>query len=65
MEKYEEALNAFFKVEYLSNDNEKVWRPIAWCAFAIGKLEQAEKYATKTAEEKRIETALQRPLNFN
>ena len=24
MEKYEEALNAFFKVEYLSSDNEKV-----------------------------------------
>lgn len=53
MERYEEALNTFFKVEYLSNSDKKVWRPIAWCALSIGKLPQAEKYASKIALEER------------
>lgn len=53
MERYEEALNTFFKVEYLSNSDKKAWRPIAWCALSIGKLPQAEKYATKITESER------------
>lgn len=53
LERYEEALNTFFKVEYLSNSDKKVWRPIAWCALSIGKLPQAEKYATKITESER------------
>lgn len=53
MERYEEALSTFFKIEYLSNGDPKVWRPIAWCALSIGKLQQAEKYASKIPEEGR------------
>jgi len=44
LEDYEEALRCFFKVEYLSPGNKKVWRPIAWCSFLTGKKEQAVKY---------------------
>lgn len=53
MERYEEALSTFFKIEYLSESDQKVWRPIAWCALSIGKLPQAEKYASKIAEGER------------
>lgn len=44
MEKYEEALKHYFKVEYLTDGNGKAWRPIAWCSFLTGKLTQAENY---------------------
>ena len=50
---YHEALQVFFKVEYLAPTNQKVWRPIAWCSFITGKLEQADKYYRKIAEEER------------
>ena len=43
---YEEALNAYFKVE-LSKSEPKVWRAIAWCSFLSCKKEQAEKYSQK------------------
>lgn len=46
---YEEALNAYFKVE-LTNSEPKVWRAIAWCSFLCGKKEQAEKYSQKIME---------------
>jgi tetratricopeptide (TPR) repeat protein len=50
---YNEALPVFFKVEYLNPDNHKVWRPIAWCSFVIGKLEQAGKYYQKIDEKEK------------
>ena len=50
---YNEALQVFFKVEYLAPTNQKVWRPIAWCSFITGKLEQADKYYRKIDEEER------------
>ncbi len=44
---YEKAMKYFFKVEYLAPDNSKIHRPIAWCSFVLGKLENAEKYFEK------------------
>ncbi len=46
-EEYEEALNYYFKVEYHQPDNHRVFRPIAWCSFIMGKFKQAEKYLRK------------------
>ena len=50
---YNEALQVFFKIEYLAPANQKVWRPIAWCSFITGKLEQAGKYYRKIDENDR------------
>jgi tetratricopeptide (TPR) repeat protein len=52
LEEFEEALKCYFKVEYLAPGNKKVWRPIAWCSFLSGKKEQAEKYFSKSIENK-------------
>ena len=41
MEDYEEALKYYFKVEYLQPENHKVQRPISWCSFMLGKLDNA------------------------
>lgn len=43
LENYEEALKYYFQVEYVSS-NTRVYRPIAWCAFVLGKFEVADKY---------------------
>jgi tetratricopeptide (TPR) repeat protein len=51
LNRYAEALKCYFKVEYLSPENKKVWRPIAWCSFLSGKPEQAEKYLLRLIEE--------------
>ena len=54
---YEEALKHYYKVAYLSGENIKVWRPIAWCSFLVGKIPAAESYyerilsATPTSED--------------
>jgi tetratricopeptide (TPR) repeat protein len=44
LDQFEEALKSYYKVEYLSPGNKKIWRPIGWCSFLVGKIEQAEKY---------------------
>jgi tetratricopeptide (TPR) repeat protein len=44
-------LKCYFKVEYLAAENKKVWRPIGWCSFITGKLEQSEKYFMKLIED--------------
>ena len=44
---YEEALKVYFKIEYLKPKNNKVWRPIAWCSFVTGKIDQSIKYFDK------------------
>ena len=46
-EKYEEALQHFYQLDLTKEDNLKAWRGIAWCSFALGKLEQARKYCDK------------------
>jgi tetratricopeptide (TPR) repeat protein len=44
MEDYDEALKYYFKVEYLQPENKKVQRPISWCSFMLGNMENARKY---------------------
>lgn len=48
MEDYEGALKYYFKVEYLQPENHKVFRPISWCCFMLGKLDKARKYLEKS-----------------
>jgi len=43
----EEALNYFFKVDFLETDSLKAWRAIGWCSFVSNKHEQALKYYNK------------------
>ena len=49
--RYQDALNTFFKIEYLAPGNKKAWRPIAWCSFLSGKTGQAEKYYLKLMDD--------------
>ena len=51
LHKYEEALKSYYKVEYLAPENNKIWRPIGWCCFLVGKLDQAEKYYNQLISE--------------
>ena len=51
LKQYEEALKSYFKVEYLSPGNKKIWRPIGWCSLLVGKKQQAEQYFTKLVED--------------
>ena len=48
---FNKALKSYFKVEYLSPGNKKVWRPIGWCSFVTGKKEQANKYFQKLIDD--------------
>jgi tetratricopeptide (TPR) repeat protein len=41
---YEQALNRFYKVEYMQPDSVKAWRAIAWCAFLSGNREKSIEY---------------------
>jgi tetratricopeptide (TPR) repeat protein len=50
LQDYEGAMKSFFKVEYLMPANHKVWRPIAWCSFLLGRFDQARKYYNKLIE---------------
>jgi len=38
------ALNHYFKLEFLSGENAKVLRPIAWCLFILQRPDEAGKY---------------------
>jgi len=44
LKQYDEALKSYFKVEYLSPGNKKIWRPIGWCSLLLGKKKQSEQY---------------------
>ncbi|MDD4609671.1 MAG: tetratricopeptide repeat protein [Bacteroidaceae bacterium] len=44
---FAEALPLYFKWEYLSNSTSKAWRAIAWCSFAIDKMDESLKYYLK------------------
>lgn len=48
---YDKALHCFFKVDYLDGKSHKAWRPIAWCSFVTGKLDQAYNYYRKILDE--------------
>lgn len=47
LEDFENALQYYFKVEYLAPENLKVRRPLAWCSYMLGKLEASQKYYEK------------------
>ncbi|MDR1738912.1 MAG: tetratricopeptide repeat protein [Candidatus Symbiothrix sp.] len=50
LKEYDAALKQYFKVEYLSKNQPKVWRPLAWTAFLAGKYEQATQYYAQLLE---------------
>ena len=50
MNNYEEALNGFFKLDFLESNSVRAWRGIAWCSFVIDKYEQALKHYLKIIE---------------
>lgn len=52
LKQYDEALNAYFKIELESNKPQKVWRPIAWTSFINNKLDQAKRYYDKILDSK-------------
>ncbi|KAA6317579.1 hypothetical protein EZS27_032283, partial [termite gut metagenome] len=52
LERYDEALNYFYKLDLLDGDSLKAWRAIGWCSFVIGKYESAEKYYNKILDKK-------------
>ncbi len=45
--RYAEALNQFYKVEYLDENSDRAWRPLAWTLFLTGDFEGAQKYYEK------------------
>ena len=49
---YEEALNYFFKLDFIESNCVKAWRGIGWCSFISLKYEQAMKYYEKIIEHK-------------
>ena len=56
LQDYELALKSYFKVEYLTKNKEKAWRPIAWTSFRMGKYRQAADYFNKLIENEPDET---------
>ena len=44
LERYDEALAYFFKVEYLDKKPQNARRAIGWCSFITGNHQQAKKY---------------------
>ncbi len=44
LERYEEALDVYFKLEVLAPDNHRIRRPLAWCSFILRKFETAKDY---------------------
>lgn len=55
-ERYEEALQCFFKLDFMENDCIKAWRAIGWCSFVSGKFEQAMRYYNKILALKPLST---------
>ena len=52
LNQYAEALNYYFKVDFLSSGNTRAWRSIAWCSFLSGKYETAQKYYAQIIDNK-------------
>lgn len=55
-ENFEEALSLYYKVEYANPENSRVFRPIGWCSFVLGKYDIAIKYFNKIIKEKPIKS---------
>ncbi len=47
LERYDEAVAAYYKGEYLDHGSAKALRPLAWCLLMVGDLTQAAKYYEK------------------
>jgi tetratricopeptide (TPR) repeat protein len=52
LKEYESALKYYFRAEYKEPGNIKILRPIAWCYFALGRLDDSEKYYERLADVK-------------
>jgi len=48
---YKSSLDHFFKIEIMFQNSQKVWRPIAWCCFVLGKFDEAERYYQQIIED--------------
>lgn len=46
---YAEAVNQFYKVEFLDEESTKSWRPLAWTLFLTGDFEASKRYFNKIA----------------
>ncbi|MBN1598749.1 MAG: tetratricopeptide repeat protein [Bacteroidales bacterium] len=55
-EEFEKALEFYYKVEYEDPKNIKVFRPIAWCSFVMGKYDTAIRYLKKAMEKKPVKS---------
>lgn len=51
LKEYDDALEYFGKVRYYQPDNLKALRPVAYCHFIVGKLEEADQLYTRILEE--------------
>ncbi len=50
--KYTEAINQFYKVEFLDEKSSRAWRPLAWTLFLTHNFEEAQKYYDKILSDK-------------
>jgi tetratricopeptide (TPR) repeat protein len=50
LKEYEKALEYYYKVEFLAEENKKVLRPIAWCLFVLGNYNKAKEYFERLME---------------
>lgn len=46
-----EALNKYFKVDFMDGKSHKAWRPIAWCSFLINNFNQSAAYYKRIVED--------------
>lgn len=49
--KYKEALDLFYKVDFVTDGTPKTWRAIAWCSLLLGKFDDAQQYYEKVLSE--------------
>lgn len=49
---YKEALHQFYRMEFIDENSDKPWRPLAWTLFLTGDFKGAAKYYEKIAADK-------------
>ena len=54
LERYEEAAQRFYELEYKGERVVPSWRAIAWSNFKMGRLEQADKYYQKILQKDKV-----------
>ena len=47
LDRYDDALRYYFKVEFLDDKSTRAWRPIAWTSFVAGDFSQSRSYYEK------------------